>query len=147
MSGLPTGRDGVHARERRGLPMVMSPSVEAAAYIIHAIRERGLQSRRNGIAVPKGVADIERALALGVTAGHSGSGPAMLARTEQIEVMKPRLIRYETAAELLDVSVSTLKRRIAAGDLHPVSIGDTPRIRVAELDEYINGLTATQEAS
>jgi excisionase family DNA binding protein len=129
------------------MPMVVSPSVEVAAYIIHALRERTVQSRRNGIVVPDGIADIERALALSVSAGHNGTAPAGPAKTEQIEVMKPRLIRYETAAELLDISVRTLKRRIAAGDLHPISIGDTPRIRVVELDQYIAALTATQEAS
>ncbi len=127
--------------------MVVSPSVEAAAYIIHAIRACNQQLRRNGATVPEGVDEIERALALGVTAGRSGSASDRPARTEHIEVMKPRLIRYETAAELLDISVRTLKRRIAAGDLHPISIGDAPRIRVAELDQYIAALTATQEAS
>lgn len=147
MTRQPTGRDTRHAREARVVPMVVSPSVEVAAYIIHAIRERNVQSRRNGIVIPDGVADIERALASSVTAGHGGSASDRPARTEQIEVMKPRLIRYETAAELLDVSVRTLKRRIAAGDLHPISVGDAPRIRVAELDDYIAGLTGTQEAS
>lgn len=130
----------------RGTTVVMTPSTEDAAFIILALRAHAETYRRNGITVPTGVSQFEAHLASGVTAGQASSTSDRRLRTEQIEVMTPRLVRYDTAAELLDISVSSLKRRITAGDLHPISIGGASRIRVAEIDDYINTQTSTQEA-
>jgi len=121
---------------------IASPSVEAAAFIIHALRAHAEMYRRNGATVPLGVKEIESHLAnFSVTRGQQGPHSAHPPPSEQIEPMKLRLVRYETAAELLDISVSTLKRRIAAGDFHPISIGGATRLRVAELDEFIANQT------
>jgi excisionase family DNA binding protein len=50
------------------------------------------------------------------------------------------LLTYEAAAVVLALSVRTLKRRIAAGDVTPVMVGGLPRIRRADLDAYVAAL-------
>jgi excisionase family DNA binding protein len=118
--------------------MLMALSSETLAYFIHALREHELTYRKNGMAVPSGVAEAVAQLSSGVIEGQAGSSSAGSVRTEQIEVMKPRLVTYDTAAELLAISVSTLKRQIRDGVFHPVSIGGASRIRVAEIDDLAN---------
>lgn len=48
-----------------------------------------------------------------------------------------RLVRYETAARMLEVSVSTIKRLVRSEELPMVSIGGSSRIRVTDLDDYV----------
>lgn len=134
-------------RRHRTLPMVFTPSVELVAFLVHAIRQQEQQYRRNGAVAPDGLLEFVSVISFGVTQGQAGSAPAQTRRTEQIEPMTPRLVTYETAADLLAISVSTLKRRIVAGDFHPISIGGAARIRVAEIDDYIAAAAADPTTS
>jgi len=117
--------------------VIVTPSVEGAAFVIGAIRAHARRFKLNGAIVPDEVWQIEAALTSGVTQGQAGSSSAASVRTEQVSPMTPMCVTYETAADLLSVSVSTLKRRITAGDLRPVHIGGNARIRVSELNALV----------
>jgi excisionase family DNA binding protein len=130
----------------RSVPMVITPSAEVAAFLLLAARVHEEQYRRNGAVVPRGVHELLEAISFGVSQGQVGSSSAGSLRSEQVEPMKPRLAKYETTAELLDISLSSVKRMIRDGLLHPIPIGGSSRIRIAEIDEYIAAQTPTQEA-
>jgi len=51
------------------------------------------------------------------------------------------LLQYPQAAEHLGISVLTLKRIIANGDLKKVKIGSRVFIRASDLNAYIESLT------
>ena len=51
----------------------------------------------------------------------------------------------ETAAQMLEVSVSTIKRRERDHELPVVHIGKAVRIRVADLEAFVLNLGATGE--
>ncbi len=78
---------------------------------------------------------------------------------QELEVLRnrlglpePRAFRYQRAAELLDISLATLKRRIRAGDIVPSLIGDTKVISAAEIERVLSrretpsSVTETPEA-
>jgi len=49
----------------------------------------------------------------------------------------PAYLRLQTAASLLDVSVDTIRRRIADGTLPAYRVGGQLRIREADLDRLV----------
>jgi len=55
--------------------------------------------------------------------------------------VSPKLLSYAATAQVLGVSERTVKRLVAAGDLTPVRIGGSARIRVEQLKDYIDRLT------
>lgn len=54
----------------------------------------------------------------------------------------PLLLRLERTAEALDCSPTTVKRLIRAGDLPAVKVHGATRVRVADLQEYVERLGA-----
>lgn len=54
-----------------------------------------------------------------------------------------RLVRLPVAAQLLDVSLSTVYKLVENEELLSVKIGRAHRIPVAEIDRYIQNLNAT----
>ncbi len=130
---------------RRTPALVLAPSTEGAAFVIGAIREHARRFKINGAVVPPEVWELEALLTSGVTQGHAVPTSAASPRSEQVEVMTPRLVTYETAADLLSISVRSLKRRIQDGQLHPIAIGGASRIRVAEIDAIAAGVSTLTE--
>ena len=122
--------------------MVGLDSPELLAYVVHALRLHAQLYRRNGMAEPAGVGELVSFLSSGVSGGQRGSARAPRPASEQVGAVAPLLVSYEAAAEMLSVSVSTLKRRIAAGELHPVQVGGVVRLRVSDLNEYVAALVA-----
>jgi excisionase family DNA binding protein len=67
------------------------------------------------------------------------------ARSTRIELRRPKTDRsseplaftYQQAADALQVSVSTIKRRVESGDLHVVMIGTLPRIPKASIQQLL----------
>ena len=49
----------------------------------------------------------------------------------------PRLLTLEEAAETLNISLKTLRRRIAAGDLPAIQDGRILRVHPRDLEHYI----------
>ena len=50
---------------------------------------------------------------------------------------EPLAFTYQQAADALQVSVSTIKRRVESGDLHVVMIGTLPRIPKASIQQLL----------
>ena len=63
----------------------------------------------------------------------------------------PRLLRVDEAASLLRQSRSTLYRKLAAGELRAVRLGDSPRrplrIPAVEVERYLGGTTWVSEVA
>jgi len=58
----------------------------------------------------------------------------------------PLLLRLERTAEALDVSPSTLKRLIRDGQLPAVKVQGATRVRVADLQSYVEHLGADPDS-
>ncbi|WP_459968152.1 helix-turn-helix domain-containing protein [Nocardioides pyridinolyticus] len=115
-------------------------------YVLDALRRQEQRHRLSHWQVPAGVADLLAELGFRVSRGQVGSPHAPSAQTSDGGPETRLLVRYETAAQMLDVSVSTVKRLIKEQVLHPVRIGGSSRIRVAELDEYVARLAGGESA-
>lgn len=118
------------------------------AYVAHALRQQAELYRRNGMTPPPGIPDLFEALAE-VSEGQASSPGAGEERTVEIGRVSPLLVSYSDAAAMLSISVSTLKRRLADGDLTPVFVAGLARIRVADLEAYVSNLPnrTTQETT
>ena len=117
--------------------MMLRPSAELVAFLILAVRERRELLRRNGVTAPAGVAELLHQLSLSVSEGQAGSPDAIPPPSEQIASVTPRAVTYQTAAAMLGVSLSTVKRMVRAGDLEPVSIAGMVRVLVTDIDDYL----------
>jgi excisionase family DNA binding protein len=95
--------------------------------------------RRNGIAAPSSLWDLLEALR-GVTAVQDGSRDASGDGSGDALVVPQIAYSYRAVAERLDVSESTIKRLVKAGELPVVDILGSRRIRSADLDAYLESL-------
>lgn len=55
------------------------------------------------------------------------------------QVTADTLLTYRESADRMNISLSTLRRRVAAGDLRPVRHGRITRLRVADIDAFHEG--------
>ena len=55
----------------------------------------------------------------------------------QSRTMGPLTLSYDRTAEVLDVSRSTLKRLVRTGAIPVVEVGGVPRVRAADLENYV----------
>lgn len=118
--------------------------IEALAYVVEALRRQEARYRSNHWPVPAAVVTLVDEIGFRVSRGQDGSRHDALRDNEERVSQGPKLlVRYETAAQLLEVSVSTIKRLIKAGELHPVGIGGASRLRRTEIEAYVNGLAST----
>ncbi|MDP9388179.1 MAG: helix-turn-helix domain-containing protein [Actinomycetota bacterium] len=73
------------------------------------------------------------------TSGHDGSTPA-----GALDAVHTRpvtlLLSLEDAADVLNVSPSTVKRLVRAGELPAVKVARTTRVRRSDLDAYVAAL-------
>jgi excisionase family DNA binding protein len=111
-----------------------------AAHLAQAIASHNVTAVRDGFSVPRELLQLEAAARNKVRSGQSGSTFATEEATADAEVMAPRLLTYAEAGRLMAVSDSTVKRLVAAGDLSPVHIGGAARLRICDLDSYIDAL-------
>jgi excisionase family DNA binding protein len=58
----------------------------------------------------------------------------------------PLLLRLERTAEVLDLSPSTVKRLIRAGDLAAVKVAGSTRVRVEDLRAFVERLATKDDA-
>jgi excisionase family DNA binding protein len=102
--------------------------------------------RRNGVAAPASLWDLLEALR-GVTAVQEGSQEqdARDGGLGDASAMQQVAFSYSAVAERLDVSESTVKRLVKAGELPVVSILGSRRIRSADLDAYLESLVTANK--
>lgn len=61
--------------------------------------------------------------------------------------MTPLALRVERTAEMLDLSPSSVKRLIRTGDLPAVKVGGATRVRVSDLQAFVEHLAANGSSS
>ncbi len=82
-----------------------------------------------------------------MTAQFSGT-VALVEEVEHDEVMTPQLLTFTDAGRVLGgMSLATVKRLVASGELPAVHIGRNARIRKADLDSFVESLKTSQAAS
>jgi excisionase family DNA binding protein len=119
--------------------------LEALAYVIDALRQQEIRYRKSNLPVPASVPRLVEEVGFRVSRGQGGSPVAAESPAPQTEVETRLMVRYETAAGMLEVSMSTLKRLIKDGAVKPVRVGGTPRIRVADLEAFVISLPSKDE--
>ena len=116
---------------------------ELLAHLVIALSRYRRQLRTEGGRVPAQIEDLIAFLADRVKARHdvlmldpwrAASDPAAMPRR--------LLITKGDAAEQLGVSLRTIERLIAAGRLPLVHVEGAARVRVADLEAYVQGLEA-----
>jgi excisionase family DNA binding protein len=125
--------------------IVASLRPDLLAYVFHALRRQAEWYRRNGMNPPSGVDQLVEVLASRASQGQPGTTLAASTPTGEVERMAPRLVRYETAAELLDCSVRQVKRLVSDQQLAQVAVGGLKRIRVTDIDMFIDKQVGTAD--
>lgn len=115
--------------------------MECLAYVEDALRRQAVRYRNNAWMTPTGILNLLEMVGFRVSRGQDGSsGDGRSEIEERVDQGPTLLVKYKTAAQLLDVSESTVKRLIKAGELHPVSIGGASRLRRTELEAFVAAL-------
>jgi excisionase family DNA binding protein len=93
-----------------------------------------------GLPVPPELQEIEQFLKNQVREGQEGSPvDGLLAASCTVEPML--LIDVSEAARRLNCSTSTTKRLVKSGDLPSVMLGGLRRVRVVDLNRFVEGLS------
>jgi len=129
-------------RSRDADLLLMTMTAEVAGHVCIAIQQHRKWARTSGLAAPDELDEIERALATRARRGQDGTPLEDLWSVRHAQTMTPRLLTYAATATVLGVGERTVKRLVAAGDLTPVRIGGSSRVRVEQLDDYIARLAA-----
>lgn len=126
-------------------PLFIDPDRRLAGHLVRALLLYRGRCVEDGIAMPGELVALLTSCRKRVSAGHSGSPLDGSAACLDSEVMPgptpaPRLVTLSTAAQMLAVSQSTVKRLVARGQLVPVRVAGAPRLRVSDLDAYLDRL-------
>jgi excisionase family DNA binding protein len=135
---------GVVALRRDRRRIVTTPEETPSALPTHlarAITRYVRQLRKDGLPVPFFLDELAAFLTLYVRTRQAATGLDGDYRTPQdVPVMPRLLITKAEAAEQLGVSVRTVERLIAAGGLPLVHVEGAARLRVADLEAYVDSL-------
>jgi excisionase family DNA binding protein len=135
--------------QRRGV--VTTPEETPSAVLTHltlAITRYARQLRNDGLPVPPTLDELAAFLTMYVRTRHAATGVAdEYGAPEDVPVMPRLLITKAEAAERLAVSVRTVERLITAGRLPLVHVEGAARLRVADLEAYVDDLVPETEQS
>jgi excisionase family DNA binding protein len=139
----PKGGDGAVAAGGHLLLVDVPP--ELAGYLAVAVRRLGEELRRNGDRLPPLVAEFGVAMTQRATACHGV--PDVTGLRPEVEGGRDGalLLTRDGAAWLLGVSVRTVSRLVAAGELRPVKVLGATRFRRPDLEAYAAGLTPADD--
>ena len=99
------------------------------------------QLRKDGLPVPPAIEELTALLSLYVKTRQAMTGMDHDYRTGQyLPTTRRLLITKQEAAEELGVSVRTVERLISAGKLPLVHVEGAARLRVADLEAYVDAL-------
>lgn len=113
-------------------------SADDAVQVAWLIRRYREKAHIAGASVSPGLLALERAVAREAMQGQLGSTVGRPAEPRNSRHMDPLLLTYGEAAGLLGYSLSTVKRRVASGDLVPVRDGGCARLRRSDIDAFID---------
>jgi excisionase family DNA binding protein len=142
---------GVVAVRRQRRRVVTVPDETPSGVLTHlalAITRYARQLRNDGLPVPPTLDELAAFLTMYVRTRHAATGVDGEYETpEDVPVMPRLLITKAEAAERLGVSVRTVERLIAAGRLPLVHVEGAARLRVADLEAYVDALVPETEQS
>ena len=142
---------GVVALRRHQRRVVTTPEETPSAVLTHlalAITRYARQLRNEGLPVPPTLDELAAFLTMYVRTRHAATGVAgEYGAPEDVPVMPRLLITKAEAAERLAVSVRTVERLITAGRLPLVHVEGAARLRVADLEAYVDALVPEAEQS
>jgi excisionase family DNA binding protein len=135
---------GVVAVRRHRRRVVTTPEETPSAVLTHlalAITRYVRQLRKNGLPVPSMLEELAAFLTLYVRTRQAATGVDGDYGTRQdVSVVGRLLVTKAEAAEQLGISVRTVERLIAAGRLPLVHVEGAARLRVADLEAYVDAL-------
>jgi excisionase family DNA binding protein len=135
---------GVVALRRHQRRVVTRPEETPSAVLPHlalAITRYVRQLRKDEIPVPPMIDELAAFLTLYVRTRHAVTGVDRTHGTSQdVPVLRRLLITKAEAADQLGVSVRTVERLISAGRLPLVHVEGAARLRVADLEAYVDAL-------
>jgi len=142
---------GVVALRRHQRRVVTTPEETPSAVLTHlalAITRYARQLRNEGLPVPPTLDELAAFLTMYVRTRHAATGVAgEYGAPEDVPVMPRLLITKAEAAERLAVSVRTVERLITGGRLPLVHVEGAARLRVADLEAYVDALVPETEQS
>jgi excisionase family DNA binding protein len=135
--------NGEHQRPPTSGPLLIDVSPELAGHLALAIGQHRQWADRAGLQLPAGLPEFERHLTSRATQGQRGTPLEDLWRVRDGDQVTRRLLTYDDAARALACSLRTVKRLVAKGQLTAVHLAGAARIRVTDLDAYVDGLLST----
>lgn len=120
-------------------PLLLSLSETAAVHVLSALIDHRRTCRLQHLAYPIELDQIAAQLSGRLIRGQECSTLDAAAPAQHAEHVEPTLLTYAVAAQMLAVSVPTLRRRVAEGVLTPVRHGRTVRLRRTDLEHLIEG--------
>jgi len=142
---------GVVALRRHQRRVVTTPEETPSAVLTHlalAITRYTRQLRNDRLPVPPTLDELAAFLTMYVRTRHAATGvDGEYGAPEDVPVMPRLLITKAEAAERLAVSVRTVERLITAGRLPLVHVEGAARLRVADLEAYVDALIPETEQS
>ena len=134
----------VVALRRHRKRVVTTPEETPSAVLTHlalAITRYIRQLRKDELPVPSMVDELAACLTLYVRTRQAATGvDGDYGTPRDIPVVRRLLITKAEAAEQLGVSVRTVERLIASGRLPLVHVEGAARLRVVDLEAYVNAL-------
>jgi excisionase family DNA binding protein len=135
---------GVVAVRRHRRRVVTTPEENPSAVLMHlalAITRYVRQLRMDGLPVPSMVEELAAFLTLYIRTRQAATGvDGDYGMREDVSAVRRLLITKAEAAERLGISVRTVERLIAAGRLPLVHVEGAARLRVADLEAYVDAL-------
>jgi excisionase family DNA binding protein len=135
---------GVVALRRYQGRVVTTPEETPSAVLTHlalAITRYVRQLRKDELPVPPMIDELAAFLALYVRTRQAVTGvDGDYGTPHDVPVVRRLLITKAEAAEQLGISVRTVERLIAAGRLPLVHVEGAARLRVADLETYVDAL-------
>jgi excisionase family DNA binding protein len=124
--------------------VVTTPEETPSAVLTHlalAITRYVRQLRKDGLPVPLMVDELAAFLTLYVRTRQAAIGvDGDYGTPHDVPVVRRLLITKAEAAEQLGISVRTVERLVAGGRLPLVHVEGAARLRVADLDAYVDAL-------
>jgi excisionase family DNA binding protein len=132
---------------RTALTKPEEATFEALTHLTLAITRYVRQLRKEGLPVPSMVEELAVFLTMYVRTRQAATGVHRDYGTLQdVPVVRRLLITKADAAEQLGISVRTVHRLIAAGKLPLVHVEGAARLRVADLEAYVDSLVPQDTA-
>lgn len=121
-------------------PLVLDIPADLAGHLSVAMIEHRKWATTACVDLPTGWAELQRVLAGRARRGQAGTPLDDLWSVRDGDRVSPRLVTYADAARMLACHERTIKRLVAAGHLTSVRIGTAARLRVTDVDSYIDRL-------